>query len=457
MATSTIKKATDFRTFTATDIVDLLGIVPELNIRSEYNYKIEQFAKEIISAGEILEPIRITPREGLASDLESARWVVAGDGHRRILTLRWIAENDPAALSLLAPVPCRLVADMPSQEEVTLLMLRSGSEDGKVPLDALEQARGYQRLIDMGWTKQTVADTNNVTTAHIGQRFDLLIAPQEVRDIIPVVGIHQANAIGFRLKSEGAEFQKFAASLALKAKKEKENGKRELSRLMGDLLSQHGLPAKLAAVKTVKDMMADTQEVTPTKAAAQKELEEVVRATEISSLATHTEPQLVDAVRRFDLPVDLNENPNLNLKQKQKIVTEALKVKKAELQAKDAAKQAKQDAKPAVLPTIPKGLLVSFDGALAAVQSAAVDILSARGGAPKVKNAAKMLEAALSADTPQAEQAQDAIKSLVDASDVNRLIAAWGGLSALRTLVETDESVMALAIRASEKLAKQTE
>ena len=86
MATSTKKQvATNFRTFPATDLVDMVGIVPGLNIRQERNYDVPGFATEIASAGEIFEPIRITAMsEDTESDLEGVSWVVAGDGHRRV-------------------------------------------------------------------------------------------------------------------------------------------------------------------------------------------------------------------------------------------------------------------------------------------------------------------------------------------------------------------------------------
>ena len=249
-------------TLEARKLVASVGIVKGLNIRLERNYKTEQFAKEINAAGEIYEQIRIRkPVPGEDVDVSKAPWVVAGDGHRRVMALRHMAEHMPDALVALKPVRCLVVKDARNEVE---LMLRTGGGEGtaaKTQLEPIEQAIGYQRLRDNGVSPEEIAELVNMRGPHVRQRLKLLNAPQEVRDAIHIIGTNQAENIAFRHESTGREFQIFLTSLAVRAKAVEdgpdEDEKRILVLLVGDAISRHGKERKDIAVGEIKKMMAN--------------------------------------------------------------------------------------------------------------------------------------------------------------------------------------------------------
>ena len=249
----------------ARKLVASVGIVKGLNIRLERNYKTEQFAEEIAAAGEIYEPIRIRkPVAGEDVDLGKAPWVVAGDGHRRVMALRHIAEHMPAVLLKLKPVPCFVVKDARNEVE---LMLRTGGGEGtvaKTQLEPLEQAIGYQRLKDAGLSPDGIGKRVGRRSQHVRSRLKLLNAPQEVHDAIPIIGTNQAENIAFRHESTGREFQIFLTSLAVRAKAAKDESDEDtrrhsslLSILVGDAIFRHGRERKDIAVEEIKKMMAN--------------------------------------------------------------------------------------------------------------------------------------------------------------------------------------------------------
>ena len=246
-------------TLEAPKLVTSVGIVKGLNIRLERNYKTEQFAKEIRAAGEIYEPIRIRkPVAGEEVDLSKARWVVAADGHRRVIALRHMAKHTPKALKALKPVLCLVVEDAGNEVE---LMLRTGSGEGKAAkelLEPLEQAIGYQRLRDRGMSPDRIGEIVGKQGQHVRQRLKLLKAPPEVRDAIPIIGTSKAENIAFRHETTGREFQIFLADFAIKATEETNQAKkRTMELLVQDAIAQHGKERKDAAVTEIKQMMAN--------------------------------------------------------------------------------------------------------------------------------------------------------------------------------------------------------
>jgi ParB/RepB/Spo0J family partition protein len=135
-----------------------------------------ELAASIRSVG-LLQPLVVAPGEG-------GRFVVA-IGHRR---------KAACELAPLDPVPCFVRGDFVNgRDEEAMLIENLHRED----LTPMEEARGYQRLIERGLSQRDIADRVGRNQSHISKRLALLKLPDVARDAVLAgeVSLNDAAAV----------------------------------------------------------------------------------------------------------------------------------------------------------------------------------------------------------------------------------------------------------------------
>lgn len=143
---------------------DVLKIDPGFNVRKDYG-NLEELAKDIAKNG-LKRPLRVR------NDGERALIV---DGHRRHKALPMAMQF---GFDLAAGVPCQVVT---ARETSELLVEQLSSNSGK-PLEPIEEAEAYRRLVDdEKWTPQQIADQTGKSITHVKNRMALTKATPELR------------------------------------------------------------------------------------------------------------------------------------------------------------------------------------------------------------------------------------------------------------------------------------
>lgn len=135
-----------------------------------------ELADSIRSVG-LLEPLIVAPAHlhriaaGEADVVDDGRYIVIA-GHRR---------KAACATAPLDPVPCIVRGDLVGgRDEDAMLIENLHRED----LTALEEARGYQRLVDRGLSQRDIADRVGRNQSHISKRLSLLKLPDVVQQAV---------------------------------------------------------------------------------------------------------------------------------------------------------------------------------------------------------------------------------------------------------------------------------
>lgn len=107
----------------------------------------------------ILEPLNVSPRD------EGGYWINAG--HRRL---------DGARRAGLLFAPC-IVSAIAGDRDVTFTMLIENLQ--RRDLNAIEEARGFQRLVDLGCNQAEIAEHTGISASVVSRRLKLLQLPAE--------------------------------------------------------------------------------------------------------------------------------------------------------------------------------------------------------------------------------------------------------------------------------------
>jgi ParB family chromosome partitioning protein len=138
----------------------------EDNVRRDVG-DVKELAASIASVG-ILEPLIVMPANGRGYT------IVAG-------ARRYAA----AKVAGLAEVPCIVREFSDEQRAEAMLVENLQRED----LDPLEEAAGYQRLAELGWSQRKIAERIGRSQSHVSKRVSLLELPPRARAAIDSGGI----------------------------------------------------------------------------------------------------------------------------------------------------------------------------------------------------------------------------------------------------------------------------
>jgi ParB/RepB/Spo0J family partition protein len=144
----------------------------EDNIRRDVG-DVKELAASIAAVG-ILEPLIVTPANGRGYT------VVAG-------ARRYAA----AKVAGLAEVPC-IVREFTDEQRAEAMLVENLQREDLAPL---EEAAGYQRLVDVGWSQRKIAQRVGVSQSQVSKRIALLELPDRARAAIDSGGITVAEGL----------------------------------------------------------------------------------------------------------------------------------------------------------------------------------------------------------------------------------------------------------------------
>jgi ParB family chromosome partitioning protein len=140
-------------------------MVSEDNVRTSYDDEsITELAESIRSQG-LISPLVVMPR-GVGYQILA--------GHRRFKALLKVHDRD-------TKIPC-VVKDQLDSTGYTQLMLVENLQ--RSDLDPIDEARGYQRLVDGGMTRDAIAKSIGKSGAYITKRLALLELPEELTEAV---------------------------------------------------------------------------------------------------------------------------------------------------------------------------------------------------------------------------------------------------------------------------------
>lgn len=143
-----------------------LQIIEGFNSREDYG-DIDALKKSIIENG-VRQPLR-----GYVENDQI--WIT--DGHRRLrAVMQAIAEGHE-----IATVPLLSEDRYASQEDYLLTQIVSN--DGK-PLTELEEAKVYRKLLNFGWSEDSIAKKTGRSVSTVRNRLMLASAPQQVQQMV---------------------------------------------------------------------------------------------------------------------------------------------------------------------------------------------------------------------------------------------------------------------------------
>lgn len=132
---------------------------------------------ESIKAHGVLQALVVAPRVGKPGNL-----IVAG--HRR---------HAAAKLAGLTTVPCVVRHDLDDQARREIMLVENLQ---RADLTAVEEAFGYQKLIDLhGYSQRKLAERVGVNQSHISKRIKLLKLPTSIRDEVDAGSITVDDAL----------------------------------------------------------------------------------------------------------------------------------------------------------------------------------------------------------------------------------------------------------------------
>lgn len=130
---------------------------------------------ESISAVGILEPLIVVPIDGTEDFL-----IVAGARRR--------AAAEKAGLEV---VPCIVRTDLTDGARIEAMLVENLQRQDLTPL---EEAEGYQRLVDLGLSQRNIAEKVGCKQPHVSKRLALLELPPSARNALDAGSINVAGA-----------------------------------------------------------------------------------------------------------------------------------------------------------------------------------------------------------------------------------------------------------------------
>ena len=143
---------------------------------------VEELKASIASTG-ILQPLLVSPAHG--GEFE----IVCGER-------RW-----SAAVGLgLEQVPC--IVEVLTRDERQVIMLVENLQRSN--LSKLEEARGFERLLELGFSQKEIALRIGKSTAHVCRRLRLLTLPAEVQGMVDDSQLSVDKALGYKERDQSA-------------------------------------------------------------------------------------------------------------------------------------------------------------------------------------------------------------------------------------------------------------
>jgi ParB family chromosome partitioning protein len=251
--------------------IDDIRIIPHFNVRvknAAYHAHIENLTKSIIENGYY----RDKPIAGYLAQEGKKLVIYCTDGHCRLEAIRKaIALGTP-----ISEVPVILKEKSTTLEDLTVALVRSN--DG-LKLSPLELAIACKRLVDFGWSYQTIATKIGITEVYVGQLLTLAGAPKSIREMIESGSATAAVALS-ALRDHGSEAPQVMAK-ALEEAKAKGKGKLTSKFLPNAVLKRaqtKNAPVMFTAIEQIKadkgftGLSPDVQEL------VQKVLESIEKA-----------------------------------------------------------------------------------------------------------------------------------------------------------------------------------
>lgn len=125
----------------------------------------------------VIQPLTVADRSAVVADApelddqipRDARWVTIA-GHRRA---------DASRAASLATVPVLVRNDLADVRTTTTIFLAENLH--REELSPLDEALGYERLRDRGWSQRRIAEQVGVSQGQVSKRLRLMALPEEVR------------------------------------------------------------------------------------------------------------------------------------------------------------------------------------------------------------------------------------------------------------------------------------
>jgi ParB/RepB/Spo0J family partition protein len=145
-------------------------VVSGRNLRSDFG-DLDELAKQIAQNGQKVP--------GLVRISSDGNHVELVDGERRFKSIKLANEKYGAKIETFI---CRNEEKGSNEESRTMTMLLCGV--GSKPLEPLEEAEGYKRLIDYNWTVDQIAEKMGKSKHYVEERLALNGAPHDVRQSV---------------------------------------------------------------------------------------------------------------------------------------------------------------------------------------------------------------------------------------------------------------------------------
>ena len=272
---------------------------------------------ESIKANGIFQPLTV-----LSGDCIDGYTVVIG--HRRLAA---------AKLAGLKKVPCN-VAEMTEQEQVSTMLLENMQRND---LTVYEQAQGFQMMLDLGETEQSIAEKTGFSKATVRHRVKLLELDREefeksqerqptMADYIELEKISDPKERNKALKSIGTDNFKWSVQQAKRAIEE-----REAHKAWDKLFKELGIAKVEPRLADKKEDLFDMRYVSYDTAPKKSDVSAVKKAAKDGKLSGYT-------VRYGSLHVLGNDKPRgkkSKSPEERAVDAKIRRIKKLEAQAKE--------------------------------------------------------------------------------------------------------------------------
>ena len=169
-------------TLSVEEFVKQVYVDPSRNIRETYN--VEDLAEEIITAGEVWEPLEVY--RSVPEDGTKCRYTLGPDGNRRASAIHMLHEQGRA--TELEPIPLVLLPSKPDAMGYLLRQLRTGNTSGKLALNAIEEGKGYKRMNEMGLANAEIGRRVGRSEQYVKGRIQLCKSLPELHRLLPHLG-----------------------------------------------------------------------------------------------------------------------------------------------------------------------------------------------------------------------------------------------------------------------------
>lgn len=172
--------------------VDQFVVLPGLNVRSKsdaYEAHIESLKDSILTEGYFQD-------KPIAVYVDDQERIIVRDGHTRLEAVRRAIKAGAEIDTLPAVVSPRGT----TMVDITVGLVKNN--EGK-PLEPIEKAVVFKRLIGWGWDEAKVAERFTVTEGYVKDLLRLLEAPEELKNLVSAGKVSAGTAIK-QVKKEGA-------------------------------------------------------------------------------------------------------------------------------------------------------------------------------------------------------------------------------------------------------------